>query len=152
MIEEFLQRVRSNAHVMVLGNVGVSALQELVDRGRSGLLVTDLSAVGVQGLEMIQARIGHDPCMVKMIDGYWLRPITLPEIINQLPGPYDAVISCLHDRDRMVAQSETLKAMYPQALAYPEDGNNDGVVAEYRRRGYRSEVTADGWLILWRPS
>lgn len=151
MIQDFLSKLKPKSHVMALGNVGTKALDILVEAGHGGVLVTDLQEVWVDGFEVIQARIGPDSCMTKLLDGYWIRPITLPEIINQLPGPYDAVICSLNDRNRMVALSDTLKAMYPMVAAFPEDGHNEGVIAEYKRRGYRDEVV-DGWLLLWRSA
>lgn len=153
MIGHFLSCLPHRTRIMMLGCYGLDFVKPATDKGHQTTWITDGSDSGLAfsggADEIIHCRIGPDACMVKMIDGHWVRPITLPEIINQLPGPYGAVISNLEDRNRMVAQSETLKAMYPFVLAYPDDGNNEGVIADYKRRGYSYGIM-DGWLVLWR--
>lgn len=153
VIRHFLSHLPLKTRVLMLGYGCAEFAKPAREKGHSVTFVTDAEErgpiFGDDDSVVIHCRIGVDPCMVKMIDGYWVRPITLPEIINQLPGPYGAVICNLDDRNRLVAQSDTLKAMYPQAFAYPDDGHNEGIIAEYGRRGYQHGVM-DGWLVFWR--
>lgn len=152
MMDEFLSVLPPKSCVMVLGDAERAA--SVVRLGHRGVLVSDLrknQGLGSFGpnMDVIDVRLGFDPCMVKMLDGYWIRPITLSEIINQLPGPYQAVLANVSDRNRQVMLSPTLNAMFPLVAALPEDGHNEGIVTHYRARGYNCDVV-DGWLVMRR--
>lgn len=93
--------------------------------------------------KMVLAYVAPDPRIMPLIDGTWVRSLTLSEIFVQFPGPYQLVAAVNTGQDRRILEHESIQACDPLVIVIGEDGHNEGVIDEHRRRGYACYLCQD---------
>lgn len=126
----------------------VDTCHSLIETGWSGVHVGSDARNSVRGgLESIKAELGIDPHFIKLLEGYHVRSVTMQEIINQFPGPYDLIWLNMEEKNRMLWYTRQVQDAIPKIYMMPEDGHNEDVVTMAVDRGYCSTVVED-WLAL----
>lgn len=92
--------------------------------------------------------VGPDAQIKMLILGYYTRMITVKEIFNQFPGPYDLIACISTGRDREIYGSQNIMDALPLVYVIPEDGHNTAVVSEAEDRGYWYKRLKDRFLML----
>lgn len=87
--------------------------------------------------------LGPDAHFVKLLDGYWVRQVTIAEVFVRWPGPYDIIDIRNTGRNRDLWHSDQIQAALPHVYVINEDGHNEDVVRNARERGYRCYIIGD---------
>lgn len=95
----------------------------------------------------VNVALGPDPHFVKVLDGYWVRQVTIHEVFTRWPGPYDLIDIRNTGRNRDLWYSEQVQAALPHVYVIGEDGHNEEVVKYARDRGYRCYILGDALIM-----
>ena len=103
----------------------------------------------VRNEKYILAYMAPDPRISRIIDGYYVRTLTVGEIFNQYPGPYDVISIIGSDMDREIWLHENILNHDPMVYALSEDGHNEQVIRIAISRGYEAFLV-EGILVMAR--
>tara|TARA_R100001530_G_scaffold74460_2_gene52449 strand:- start:2144 stop:2671 length:528 start_codon:yes stop_codon:yes gene_type:complete len=103
----------------------------------------------VRNEKYIRAYMAPDPRISRIIDGYYVRTLTVGEIFNQYPGPYDVISIIGSDMDREIWLHENILNHDPMVYALSEDGHNEQIIRIAISRGYEISLV-EGILVMAR--
>ena len=100
------------------------------------------------GSRVIVGQITKDPRIVKVMDGHWVRTLTVGEIFTQFPGPYDVIGMVNTDMDRTLWENESIFNALPKVYVLGEDGNNGETIKTAVDRGYNCYLAEDKLVLV----
>jgi len=122
----------------------------LAARGWNGIRVgTELPEELFENEKYILAYMSADPRISRILDGYYVRTLTVGEIFNQYPGPYDVIAAVGSDMDRDIFIHENVLNHDPMVYVLSEDGHNEQMIRITANKGYEAFLV-EGILVMAR--
>jgi hypothetical protein len=96
----------------------------------------------------IEALLSNDSHFTRVMEGYWVKPLTIEDIFRQYGSwRFDLIIIKVEMMTRYLWYDKTTQDHLPRWYLIEEDGHNEGVIKVAQDRGY--DVYRDGdWLIM----
>lgn len=127
---------------------------QLKERGWKGIWVYDGEPRYAESLpqdKVIVAQLAQDPRIIKSLDGFYRKTLTIQDIFMQYPGPYGFISACNTGKDRMIWYDARIQDSLPQVYTIGEDGHNEEVVNRLFDKGYKPYVCGDYFVMVKNP-
>lgn len=86
---------------------------------------------------------------MQLIDGTWVKPITVKDIFDQFGGDrYDLIIIKVPGLTRNLWYSEQIQVHMPRWHVIEEDGHNEAVIEQAHTLHYASRQMEGDWLLM----
>lgn len=99
-------------------------------------------------VECVRVEIGKDPHFIRMMDGHWVKAVTVKDVFDRFPGPYGIIHCDYEGMNRAIWWTDQVQDALPKAYVIPEDGHNEDVREKGRSRGYPIQAVIDGMLVM----
>lgn len=143
--------LRRQPQFLAFGEHARDLVAELLQLGWKGVWVTvdDTSEFRLDHKNLIHVigDVTPDPHFAQCLDGLWRKGVTVQDIFTQWSGPYDLIAAIHTNRDRMIWNDDRVWASASQWYILGEDGHNEEVVDQAKKRSYRTGVV-DDWLVI----
>jgi len=135
---------------LAIGDATGEICEILAGWGWDGIRVgTEAPEEIIRNEKYILAYMASDPRISRIIDGYYVRTLTVGEIFNQYSGPYDVISIIGSEMDREIWLHENILNHDPMVYALSEDGHNEQVIRIATSRGYEAFLV-EGILVMAR--
>jgi hypothetical protein len=137
--------------VLALGEWS-DALEALLESGWEAVHANHDAKRMRDGLKSIACDLGQDSHFVCLLEGYWVKAVTVEDIFTQFSGPYDLISLDVTGKNRMLWHTEVMYAAWPRVFILPEDGHNEALIeVADKKHGYKATVIGDR-LVLARAA
>jgi hypothetical protein len=97
----------------------------------------------------IEAHLSNDPHFTRLVNGYWLKPLTAKDIFDQFGGErFDLIIIDVPMLTRYLWYSDQVQVHMPKYHLIREDGHNEAVVTKAAELGYATRIIEGEWLLM----
>ena len=150
LVGEFIRRhVKKEGTYLAIGDATGEMCETLSYRGWKGIRVgTDIPKESFPGEKYIFAYMAADPRIARILEGYYVRTLTVSEIFNQFPGPYDVIAAVGSEMDRDIWVHENVLNHGPRIYVLSEDGHNEQVIKIGKTKGYESFLLEDNLVMV----
>lgn len=98
----------------------------------------------------MEAELSPDPHFAQTLAGHFVRGVTIQEVFNQFPGPYNAVLIDWPMLTRRLFHSPQVQLGKARMVVVPEDGHNEEVRRVAAANGYRfDDSLSDHCFMYW---
>jgi hypothetical protein len=144
---------------LMLGYCG-NELAHLIQAKWRGIAVVPIGRWGEKSLEdsdyygdiqYIEALLSNDSHFTRVMQGYWVKPLTAKDIFDQFGGErFDLIIIKVPMMTRYLWYSEQIQVHMPKYHLIEEDGHNEAVLTKASELGYATRIIEGEWLLMAR--
>jgi hypothetical protein len=147
--------IPQGGHFLMLG-FDESLYEALRDRDWTGIIASNPGSHGMLDkrdldgkVTFIEGWINHTPDFQRRLDGLWVKPTTVDDIMHQWGDKrFDMIVICVPMMVRELWQTDKVQAHLPKDYLLKDDGWNQPTIAKARDRGYNQLNADNGWLLL----
>lgn len=135
-------------------------LEDLIKAKWKGLAIVPTGTWGANSLTddeyygdvtYIEANLSNDPHFSRLMQGYWVKPLTVRDIFDQYGGEkFDLIMIDVPMLTRLLWYSEQVQVHMPKFHVIREDGHNEAVRVKAAELGYAVRDLEGDWLLMAR--
>ena len=134
-----------------------SVTDDLLAAGWCGLIVDHKAEAFVMGrntsdkVRYLHGPIQSDPHYIQVGSNVWMRGSTLREVLDNFPGPFDALIVNLPSIGRDIVCSDATWAFWPKVIVVNAEGREQEITNQTAEHSYIVKRIERDAMILVRP-
>lgn len=134
-----------------------SVTEDLFSAGWEGLIVDHraeafpLGRNTTEKAKYLHGPIQSDPHYIQVGQNVWMRGMTLREVLDNFPGPFDALIVNLPSIGRDIVCSDATWAFWPKVIAVVAEGREQEITNQTAEHSYTVKRIERDAMILVRP-
>lgn len=133
-------------------------LEHLIKAKWNGIVIAPTGTWGSNSLSdeeyygdvtYIEAQLSNDAHFSRLMQGYWIKPLTVRDIFDQYGGEkFNLILIDVPMLTRLLWYSVQVQVHMPKFHCIREDGHNEGVCIKASELGYAVAKLEGGWLLM----